>query len=324
MKHRVDPELIATLELIEAATSGGVKLHDIPADRRLTAELSEIRKASLPPIAGVSQQKRTITGPSGAPDVEVLVFRPENKTGNLPVLIWIHGGGYVMGSAEQDEENVRQLCMETGCTALAVNYRLAPEHPFPAGIEDCYAVLKWVHEHAREMKIDASRVAVGGASAGGGLAAGLALLARGRREFDILFQLLIYPMIDDGNVLPADEKHPDTLIWSRENNLIGWRSYLGCEPGGQDIPIYAAPYRAEDVSGLPPAMVLVGDLDLFLNENIEYARRLIKAGVPTELHVYQGAFHGFNSFVPEAPVSQRCNAELVSALKHALHFDMPG
>jgi acetyl esterase/lipase len=155
---------------------------------------------------------------------------------------------------------------------------------------------------------------VGGASAGGGLAAGLVLLARDRQEVAVQFQALIYPMIDDGNVLPASADHPDTLIWSRENNLIGWRSYLGCEPGKKTVSIYATPYRAENLTGLPPAIILVGDLDLFLNENMDYARRLIEAGVRTEMHVYPGAYHGFNGFAPDADVSKRCNTDLISAL----------
>lgn len=319
MKTRVDPQLIETLELIEAATDGGIKLHDIPADRKLTDDLAEFRKANSPPIKGVSMQKQNIPGPADAPEVPIHVFRPEDKPGPLPALIWIHGGGYVMGSVAQDELKIRELSKEAGCAVIAMDYRLAPEHPFPAAIEDCYAVLKWAFENAHEIEIDKSHIAVGGASAGGGLAAGLVLLARDRREVDIQFQALIYPMIDDCNVLPADEDHPDTLIWSRECNLIGWRAYLGCEPGKKKVSIYATPYRANNLAGLPPAIILVGDLDLFLNENIVYAQRLIEAGVQTELHVYPGAYHGFNGFAPDAPVSKRCNADLISALKRALH-----
>ena len=320
-KDRVNPELIQTLELIQAATNGGVKLHDIPADRKLTRDLAEIRKANTPPIKGMGMQNLTIPGPEGAPGVPVLVFRPENTPGLLPVLLWIHGGGYVMGSPEQDELMAKALAKALGCTVIAMDYRLAPEHPFPSAIEDCYAVLKWTSENAADLEIDTSRLAVGGASAGGGLAAGLSLLARDRQEFDVHFQALVYPMIDDCNVLPAGENCPDTLIWSRENNLIGWRSYLGCEPGSNDVPIYAAPFRAEDLSKLPPAIILVGDLDLFIEENIDYAGRLIKAGVPTELHVYPGAFHGFNAFSPDADVSKQCNSDLISAIKRAFQIN---
>lgn len=321
MKNRVDPQLIETLELIEAAFDGGIKLHDIPADRKLTENMAAIRKANTPPIEGVRMQKQNIPGPADSPNIPITVFRPDDKSGPLPALIWIHGGGYVMGSVEQDELKVKKLSKEAGCAMIAMDYRLAPEHPFPSAIEDCYAVLKWASDNADGIEIDKSRIAVGGASAGGGLAAGLALLARDRQEAAIQFQALIYPMIDDGNVLPASEDYPETFIWSRECNLIGWRSYLGCEPGKKNVSIYATPYRADNLAGLPPAIILVGDLDLFLNENIVYAQRLIEAGVQTEMHVYPGAYHGFNGFAPDADVSKRCNADLVSALKRALRAE---
>jgi acetyl esterase/lipase len=205
------------------------------------------------------------------------------------------------------------------CVVASVEYRLAPEHPFPAPVEDCYAALKWLSARSAELGVNRSRIAVGGASAGGGLAAGLALLTRDRAEVEVTFQLLIYPMIDDRNVAPASETVPDTFVWTRENNRMGWRAYLGREPGGADVSPYAAAARATDLTGLPPAYIPVGDLDLFLDENITYAQRLLAAGVPTELHVYPGAFHGFNGFVPSAEISRRFNADRDSALKRMLH-----
>jgi acetyl esterase/lipase len=205
------------------------------------------------------------------------------------------------------------------CVVVSVEYRLAPEHPFPAPVEDCYAALKWLSTYSSELGVEKTRIAIGGASAGGGLAAGLALLARDRAEVAVTFQLLIYPMIDDRNVAPASESTPDTLVWSRENNLIGWRSYLGQEPGGEDVSPYAAASRAADLSGLPRAYIVVGELDLFLNENVEYAQRLLEAGVPTELHVYPGVYHGFEGLAADADVSQRSVAERDRVLKRALH-----
>jgi len=202
---------------------------------------------------------------------------------------------------------------------VSVEYRLAPEHPFPAPVEDCYAVLKWLATHATELGVEQNRIAIGGASAGGGLAAGLALLARDRAEVNVAFQLLIYPMIDDRNVAQANETVPDTLLWSRENNLIGWQSYLGGEPGGEDVPAYAAAFRATDLTGLPPTYIPVGELDLFLHENIAYAQRLLQAGVPTELHVYPGAYHGFDIFAPNSDVGQRFTADRNHVLKRAFH-----
>ncbi|MCP4755398.1 MAG: alpha/beta hydrolase [Proteobacteria bacterium] len=319
MKDRLDPELVAPLEFIEAATGGELDLSDIPAAREQTKQFAEIRKSLVPDIEEVASVASKIPRPEDAPDVSVLMFRPKNRPEPLPALLWIHGGGYVIGSAEQDDLNCKALARALDCVVVAVDYRLAPEHPFPAPIEDCYAALKWLSLYSEELDVDKSRIAIGGASAGGGLAAGLALLTRDRGEVAVVFQLLIYPMIDDCNVAPADEAQPDTFIWSRGNNLTGWRSYLGREPGGEDVSPYAAVFRATDLSGLPPAIISVGELDLFLNENIVYAQRLLEAGVPTELHVYSGAYHGFNSFAPDTAVSKRFNTEYLSVLKRALH-----
>jgi acetyl esterase/lipase len=202
---------------------------------------------------------------------------------------------------------------------VLVDYRLAPENPYQAPLEDCYAALKWLSTHTEELKVDRSRVAIGGASAGGGLAAGLALLARDRAEIKPFFQLLVYPMINDCNIAPASETLPDALFWTRESNLIGWRAYLGCEPGREGISYYASAYRATDLEGLPPTYITLGDLDLFAQEGIEYSRRLIAAGVSTELHVYPGGCHAFDMMVPEADISKRFTADLYGALKRALH-----
>ena len=234
-------------------------------------------------------------------------------------LLWIHGGGYVLGDAKGDDLFCEEIARDVGCVVVSVDYRLAPEHPFPAPVEDCYAALKWLAASADELGVDRSRIAVGGASAGGGLTAGLALLARDRAEVPIRFQLLIYPMIDDRNVEPASEAGSDHILWTRERNLIGWTSYLGRAPGGADVSPYAAATRATDLSGLPPAYVMVGDVDLFLEEDVEYARRLMASGVPTELHVYPGAFHGFFSLGPDAGVSRRFAAECDRVLRRALY-----
>lgn len=319
-KERLDPELVTPLELIESVIGeAGLDLTDIPAARLASKEFAEIGKSQRPPVEHVSIEERKVPGPEGAPDVTVLVFRPENLPEPLPALLWIHGGGYVIGSAQQDDLMAKGLAKALECVVVSVDYRLAPEHPFPAPLEDCYAALKWLAANSAELKVEKLRLAIGGASAGGGLAAGLALLTRDRKQVEIVFQLLTYPMIDNKNVAPADKKPPDSFIWSRGNNLTGWRSYLGFEPGGKEVSPYAAPYRASDLSGLPPALISEGELDLFLNENIAYAQRLLEAGVPTELHVYPGAYHGFNGFAPDARVSKRYNTDVIAVLKRVLH-----
>jgi acetyl esterase/lipase len=319
MHNRLDPELTAPLNAWLNATNGGINLHDIPAARRAMDELAAAQMAKAQPIEGVSSVDKMAPGPKGSPDVFVRVYQPTDRPPTLPALLWIHGGGYVLGSVERDDLLAKHLAKVGQCVVASVEYRLAPEHPFPAPVEDCYAALKWLASHSSEFGVHKSRIAIGGASAGGGLAAGLALLARDRAEVEVAFQLLIYPMIDDCNIAPASETIPDTYVWTRENNLMGWRAYLGREPGGKDVSPYAAAARATDLKGLPPAYIPVGDLDLFLDENITYAQRLLAAGVPTELHVYPGAFHGFNGFAPGAEISRRFNADRDNALKRMLH-----
>ena len=319
MHRRLDPELAAPLAAWHNATKGGMNLHDIPAARRLMDALAAAQMTKAPAIEGVSTEDRQVPGPEGALEVFVRIYQPMDRPDTLPALLWIHGGGYVMGSVERDDLLAKHLARVGQCVVASVEYRLAPEHPFPAPVEDCYAALKWLSARSAEFGVNKSRIAIGGASAGGGLAAGLALLTRDRAEVEVAFQLLIYPMIDDRTIAPASETVPDTFVWTRENNLMGWRAYLGREPGGADGSPYAAAARATDLRGLPPAYIPVGDLDLFLDENMTYAQRLLAAGVPTELHVYPGAFHGFNAFVPSAEISRRFNAERDHALKRMLH-----
>jgi len=316
---RLDPELAAPLAAWLKATNGGINLHDIPAARKMMEELFAAQMAKAAPITGVRTEDRKVPGPAGFPDVFVRIYQPIDRPDTVPALLWIHGGGYVLGSVERDDLLAKHLAIVGQCIVASVEYRLAPEYPFPAPVEDCYAALTWLSAHSTEFGVNKSRIAIGGASAGGGLAAGLALLTRDRAEVDVCFQLLIYPMIDDRNIASASETVPDTAVWTRENNHMGWRAYLGHEPGGVDVSPYAAAARATDLKGLPPAYIPVGDLDLFLDENITYAQRLLAASVPTELHVYPGAFHGFNGFIPGAEISRRFNTDRDNALKRMLH-----
>jgi len=317
LSGRLDPELVAPLKFRLSRIPK--ELHDIPARRAIDDRLTGEAKKLLSPIEGVSISDRMVSGPVNAPDVFVRVYRPDNRLGMLPALLYIHGGGYVLSSVEAVDLRLRRLTLAVDCVIVAVEYRLAPENPFPAALDDCYAVLKWMCSNARELGIDNDRVAIGGASAGGGLAASLTLLVRDCPEENIVFQLLIYPMIDDKNVIQASRVCPDTLPWTRENNLIAWKAYLGADFGKKSVSPYAAAFRAANLAGVPPAYIAVGELDSFLEEDVIYAQRLIKAGVPTELHVYPGACHGFDSWAPNAKVSMRFIADQVEALKRALH-----
>ncbi|HTI14508.1 MAG TPA: alpha/beta hydrolase [Dictyobacter sp.] len=310
-RHLVDPELVALLD-------------QIPAPVAFTAETLKQARATisqatvnLSQSSALSVSERFIPGPEGAPDVRVLVYLPTSVQGPLPVLLWIHGGGYIMGSANAEDLRVKSMVSAIGYAAVSVDYRLAPETPYPGPVEDCYAAVKWISTHADELGIDPNRIAVGGSSAGGGLTAALALLTRDRGDFSLAFQFLLAPMLDD-RTCTLTKPHPYTgeFIWTPETNRFGWTSLLGLEPGSPDVSPYAAAARAEHLEGLPATFIYVGALDLFLEEDLEYARRLMQAGVPTELHVYPGAYHGF-SMVANAQVTQTAMRDLLAALKRA-------
>ena len=254
----------------------------------------------------VPKDVEVLTLPSG---VGVRLFRPSQMTGAGPALLWIHGGGYVIGEAAQDDVLCRRFAKELGATVASVDYRLAPEHPYPASLEDCYAALTWL---VGLPTVDPRRVAIGGASAGGGLAAALALLTRDRGEIALAAQLLVYPMLDDRTVERKDLDNPGHRLWNQSSNKYGWMAYLG----GADRDI-AVPARRSDLGGLPPAWLGVGTLDLFHDEDLAYAEKLKAAGVPCEVEVIEGAFHGFDGIVPRAEVSQTFFNSQVALLRDA-------
>ena len=314
-----DPELATGLAVFEQLIPGGITLDDIPATRSFLEAFNAAMATQMPDIPGVATSDHYAPGPDGAPDVMVRIYQPETRPAVLPALLWIHGGGFVIGNVQGDDLKAKGLALGLNCVVASVEYRLAPEHPYPAPLEDCYAALKWLAANVEQFGINRDRIAIGGASAGGGLAAGLGLLARDRGEVPVCYQLLIYPMIDDSNVAQASADVPDAPLWTRANNLIGWRSYLAQEPGSEGVSAYAAPIRAEDVAGLPPTYIGVGTPDLFRDEDIAYAQRLMKAGVKTELHVYADGFHGFDGFAAESDAAQRFMGEQVRLLARALH-----
>jgi acetyl esterase/lipase len=306
----LDSELATALSAFPA----GDIWQDLDLTRIFLNETRASLNAALPVIDTVVSKDYQLSTSDNSDDFLIRVYAPIKQSEPLPALLWIHGGGYVMGSVSQDDYLVRSLVAAVGCMMVSVEYRLAPEHPFPAPLDDCYCALKWLAANTETLNVDPQRIAIGGASAGGGLAAALALMARDKAEVDVVFQFLLCPMIDDSNSTESSYQLTDPRVWNRHNNLKGWAAYLN----GDESSIYAAATRAEDLAGLPPVYIAVGTVDMFVDENREYASRLQDACVNTQLEIFDGGFHGFEFFVPEAAISQRALATHHQALKQAL------
>lgn len=273
---------------------GGLNRWSIPLLRR------------LPVRRGRSDGVEILTLPSG---IGIRLYRPAGNKERTPALLWIHGGGYVIGHAGQEDALCRRYVERLGIVVAAVDYRLAPEHPYPIPLEDCYTALTWL---AGLPDVDSDRIAIGGLSAGGGLAAALAFLARDRAEVSPVLQLLSYPMLDD-RAVDADLDRPGFRIWNTRNNRIGWTAYLG-----DADPAVAVPARRTDLAGLPPAWLGVGMLDLLHDEGIAYAERLTAAGVPCKVDAAPGAFHGFDQIAPKTTVAQRYFDSQCTSLRQAI------
>jgi acetyl esterase len=269
--------------------------------------------------SGLDIDDRLIPGPEGAPDVAVRVYAPSDRDRATPVpgVLHIHGGGFFGGSVDLEHGGSVKTARELGVVVVSVEYRLAPENPFPAGLDDCYAALTWLHESAGELGVDAGRIALSGGSAGGGLSAGLTLLARDRGGPAIAFQCLMIPELDDRLDTPSMRRFTDTPMWHRAAAERSWRWYLGDAYGRDDVSPYAAPARAADLAGLPPAYVTTMEFDPLRDEGITYALRLLQAGVSVELHSFPGTFHG-SGMAAGAAVTRRETAERLTALRRGL------
>jgi acetyl esterase/lipase len=335
------PLLSANSVLAQAAAAPSVPLNlihpdlraAVPMIDRMDQETPELNTANLaarrdpsrnrfnqPPLETVPYERRMIPGGRGQPDVGIYIVNAKPGT-SRPAILHTHGGGYVLGSAVSAVRGLQELCAALDVVVVSVDYRLAPETTYAGSIEDNYAGLKWLHDHATELGGDPARIAVMGESAGGGHAALLAITARDRGEVPLAFQCLIYPMLDDrtGTTrrVPA---HVGTLIWTAERNRFGWESFLGTRPGGSRAPRGAVPARVVNLAGLPPAFIGVGTLDLFCDEDIDYSQRLNAAGVLTELIVVPGAFHGFDALAKMAgtPLGTWFESTKYNALRRGL------
>jgi acetyl esterase len=312
MSYAFDPELAAAIPMMPKADVTDLTAAKAEAEKFLRPILEQMD------TTGVEIGELHVPGPAGAPDVRLITYRPQGVTGPLPVVYDIHGGGFVLGTPEMNLPSNLAFARQLGALVVSVDYRLAPDHPFPAPVEDCYAGLTWVVAHAAELGADPDRVAVHGQSAGGGLAAALTLLARDRGGPAIRFQYLGIPAVDDRLDTPSMLAYIDTPVWNRPNAVLSWAAYLGAGlPGTDDVSAYAAPARAKDLCDLPPAYVSVMQFDPLRDEGIQYAQSLLAAGVRCELHLFPGTFHA-SAMVPYAEVSQREAAEAIAVLHRAL------
>jgi len=311
--HLVDPELREAALLMRATYA-----ELTPMNRRKLARRRATNAAmTRPPLDRPTFAEHRARRPDGG---EVVVFVINPKPGAIgPGILHIHGGGFTASTAMASLPGLQSLALELDCPIVTVDYRLAPETTWEGSLEDNYAGMKWMFAHSREIGVDPARIALLGESAGGGHAALLTLAMRERGDAPLAFQALIYPMIDDrAGTSRQLAEHLGYYAWPPDANRFGWHSFLGRKPGGRNVPAAAVPSRVADLSGLPPAFIGVGGLDLFVEEDIDYARRLNAAGVPTELLVVPGAFHGFDAFLPEAGVSRRFTAAKVAALRRGL------
>lgn len=312
-----DPELGAALAAVAEMVPSAILPEMIPAMRVGLAAM-DLPIAELTRDGAIEIEERQVPGPAGAPDISLLICRPRGAGTGLPAIYHTHGGGMILGNNRTGLIDMLDWAQEFNLVVVSVEYRLAPEHPDPAPIEDCYAGLVWTAEHADELGIDHDRILIAGVSAGGGLAAGVALMARDRGGPALAAQVLLCPMLDDRNDTVSSRQMAGHGVWDSTSNDTGWRALLGDAIGGPDVSPYAAPARAVDLSGLPPAFIDVGSAETFRDEDVAYASRIWQAGGVAELHVWPGGFHGFDSLAPQAALSQETKAARVRWLRRQL------
>lgn len=316
MSYRYDPELAPLLEFLP---DGGLTDFSNPElSRAGFKSLIEAMNAELD-LQGMVIEDLSVPGPDERQELALRIYRPESLEDAVPALLHIHGGGFVIGDLETEKGICVSLSRQLGIVVVSVDYRLAPETPYPGGLEDCYCALAWMHETAADLNIDPQRIAVFGQSAGGGLAAATALLSRDRNGPDICFQFLGIPELDDRLQTPSMQQFTDTPMWNRPNAEYSWDFYLGerYQRASDNVPYLAAPARAEDLSGLPPAYISTMEFDPLRDEGVLYALKLMQSGVATELHSYPGTFHGSSMFA-HAQISQRESAETLAVLRRGL------
>jgi acetyl esterase len=311
----IDPELQGIVELMPV-----FDLSDPVAARASFEEILATIVTEIPGVETLEIEDRLVPGWEGDPEVTVRIYRPRQAAGPGPGILMIHGGGFMIGSVDSEHAGGAMLAIAVGAVVVSVDYRLAPEHPFPAALHDCYSALRYMAGEADALGIDPDRIAVSGGSAGGGLAAATTLLARDLGGPALCFQMLHIPELDDRLETPSMRRFVDSPLWNQPLAVQSWRAYLGELSGRDDIPALAAPSRADDLSGLPSAYVSTAENDPLRDEGIDYAQRLLQAGVSVELHQFPGTFHG-SALVTTAAISKRAQAESVVVLRRALGLD---
>lgn len=304
----IDPQLLSILKQMPSLETSAETL---PAMR----EAMSTWNLTAPEAVDVLHEEHLVEASDGR-RIRILVYTP---TLTVPTggLLWIHGGGMVMGTPEINDAPNRYLAQQAGCVIVAIAYRLAPEEPYPAALDDCYEVLQWMHRQAAALRIPIDRIAVAGESGGGALCAALSLLARDRGDASLSAQFLMFPMLDDRTGTATDPTpmpFSGEFVWHRSSNSFCWEAVLGKTLTSSDVPLYASPGRANVLSGLPPTFLSVGDVDLFIGEDLRFAQQLIRDGVSTELHVYPGAAHGFTAWGADTEIARRCQREFWDAI----------